>query len=108
MAGEIVNTGLTDSQGNPLVAVRVIPFSAGSGGYIRTPNALKNVAATAITAGTPVGIWTPAAGKRYRVLGFSLSLSVAGSIIFKEAGAEKFRTPLALAGQAVTFENLGE
>jgi hypothetical protein len=60
---------------------------------------LKNIPAQAVTAGTPVTIWPPAAGKTARVLGFMLSLSVAGSVLLKVgAGHTEFlRTPLMAA-----------
>ena len=67
-----------------------------------TPQVIKNIAAQAVTAGTPVTIWTPATGKQYRVLGYAVSLSVAGSVIFKNnhsgTATEVFRTPALLAG----------
>lgn len=65
------------------------------------PNVFKTLAAVSVTAGTPVAIWTPAAGKKFRLIGFMLSLSVAGAIIFKDGGnsnAEIFRTSLMGAG----------
>ena len=62
------------------------------------PLVFKNVAAVAVTAGTPVTVWTPASGKRFRLLGFMVSLSVAGSVIFKDATNEFIRTPLLAAG----------
>ena len=51
---------------------------------LRTPAIFKTVAAVAVTAGTPVAIWTPATGKTVRLMGWDLSLSVAGGIIFKQ------------------------
>ena len=61
-----------------------------------------NVAAQAITAGTAVDLWTPAAGKRWRLLAYHLSLSVAGSVIVKNKHSgvytEQLRTPLLAAG----------
>jgi hypothetical protein len=64
----------------------------------RTPNVFKNLAAVAVTAGTAATAWTPAAGKKFRLMGWMLSLSVAGSVIFKDGGAEFFRTCLMPAG----------
>lgn len=73
-------------------------------------NVFKTIAAVAITAGTPVAVWTPAAGKKFRVLGFMLSLSVAGSVILKDGGnanAEILRTPLMAAGVGLASPDLG-
>ena len=79
---------------------------------VRLASVVKNVAAQAVTAGTPVSIWTPAAGKKFRVLAFMLSLSVAGSVILKDgttgAGATEFlRTPLMAAGAGLASPGLG-
>lgn len=65
---------------------------------IRTP-IVKNIAAQAVTAGTAVAVWTPATGSRYVLLGYALSLSVAGEVLFKEqtSGSEFLRTPALLA-----------
>lgn len=63
----------------------------------RVANVIKNVPGTAVTAGTPVSIWTPATGKKFRLLGYHLSSTVAGSIIFKDGVAsppEFLRTPI--------------
>lgn len=62
---------------------------------------VKNIAAQAVTAGTPVAVWTPAAGKRFAVLGYALSLSVAGSVILKDNATEILRTPLLAAGTGI-------
>jgi hypothetical protein len=66
--------------------------------YQRTPVVFKTIAAVAVTAGTPVSIWTPTSGKKFRVMGFMLSLSVAGSVILKDGTTEILRTCLMPAG----------
>lgn len=48
----------------------------------RTPNVFKPFASTAITAGTGATIWTPASGKKFRLMGYAISSSVAGQLIF--------------------------
>ena len=83
---------------NPL---EVLPFGVtGSMGsaMLRTPSVFKTVAAVAVTAGTPVAGWTPASGKKFRLMGYALSLSVAGAVIMKDATTELIRTALMLAG----------
>lgn len=75
-------------------------------------NVFKNLPAQAVTAGTPVSLWTPATGKKFRVLGYALSLSVAGSVILKDGATgpgatELLRTPLMPAGNGQSSPRLG-
>src|SRR5258708_37835914 len=61
----------------------------------------KPIKAVAITAGTPAPVWTPAAGKRFRLLGFCVNPTVAASILFEDAtgGTNEFlRFSLTAAG----------
>jgi len=83
--------------GANIVAESSVEWNGNTFDRARTPGVWKTVAAVAITAGTPVAVWTPTGGKRFRVMGFALSLSVAGSIILKDAAAEWIRTPLLIA-----------
>jgi hypothetical protein len=73
----------------------------------RIPYVVKNIAAQAVTAGTPVTIWTPAAGRKFRFMGGALSLTVAGSVIIKDAATEILRTPLLLAGTGIPLPPMG-
>lgn len=73
-------------------------YNGGSMDMVRTPNVFKTIAAVAVTAATPLTIWTPTAGKKFRLMGFALSLSVAGSVILLDSAAEILRTPLMAAG----------
>jgi hypothetical protein len=60
----------------------------------------KPIKAVAITAGTPVAVWTPASGRRFRLLGFCIVPTVAASILFEDAtgsGNEFLRWPLTAA-----------
>ncbi len=73
---------------NPMIASDAIPY------------VFKPIKAVAITAGTPVAVWTPATGKRFRLLGFCLVPTVAASILFEDAtggGNEFLRFPLTAA-----------
>jgi hypothetical protein len=66
---------------------------------------INELKATSITAGTPVAVWTPATGKWFRLLGWALSLSVAGSILFEDgSGTEFIRTPLLAAGIGIVAQ----
>jgi hypothetical protein len=93
-------------------ATPMFVFAGSPGGVtasgLRTPNIFKTLAAVAVTAGTPVAVWTPAAGKKFRLMGYTLSLSVAGSIILEDAtGVEKIRTPLMAAGVGMISPQMG-
>jgi len=55
----------------------------------------KRINAVAVTAGTPQTIWTPAAGMRFRVMGFSLGVTVAAASVFLVEGAGNVATGLA-------------
>ena len=77
-------------------------FATGTAGspwvMARTPGTFKSIASTSVTAGSPVAGWTPASGKKFRLMGYALSLSVAGSVVLQDATTEKIRTPLMPAG----------
>jgi hypothetical protein len=82
-------------------------FNGTSFDRARTPNVFKTVAAVAVTAGTPQTVWTPGAGKKFRLLGFMLSLTVAGSVILKDSGSELIRTGLLAAGVGIASPPMG-
>jgi len=48
---------------------------------------IKMVTAVAIVTGTPATIWTPAAGKKVRMLGWTLSASAAARLQFEDSAA---------------------
>ncbi len=62
-----------------------------------TPFIFKPIKAVSITAATPVAVWTPTAGKRFRLLGFCVLPTVANvGILFEDAtggGNEFLRFP---------------
>ncbi len=55
----------------------------------------KRIAAVAVTAGTPQTVWTPTSGSRFRVLGFSLGVTVAAASVFFVEGAGNTATGIA-------------
>lgn len=67
----------------------------------RTPNVFKTIATVAVVAGTPVTIWTPAAGKKFRLMGFLLFNSAGGTILLKDEATEIFRLVTSTAGPTV-------
>jgi hypothetical protein len=70
---------------------------------------VRNLAAQAVTAGTPVAVHTPASGKKFRLCGYAVSMSVAGSVVFKYGGSntEFLRTPVLPANTPVEVDTLG-
>jgi hypothetical protein len=72
----------------------------------RTPNVFKPQSAVLIT--TETTIWTPASGKKFRLMGYHLVCSVAGNIVLKDntAGTTILVIPSA-AGDGGTFVMLG-
>ena len=74
-------------------------FNGTSWDRARIPSVFKTIAAVAITAGTPVAVWTPASGKKFRLMGGAVSLSVAGYILFEDnSGTVVWQSPTLLAG----------
>jgi hypothetical protein len=71
----------------------------------RTPNIFKDLSAVTIT--TITTLWTPSSGKKFRLMGGSLSASAAVSILLEDnaagAGNFIFRTPKLLADTPFTF-----
>ena len=51
------------------------------------PDTFKMIDAVAITAGTPATVWTPASGKKVRLLGWFLSTSAVAALEFQDSGA---------------------
>jgi hypothetical protein len=72
---------LTAAGGSAPVAVGTWDFNGASLDKHRTAAVIKPIAPTAVTAGTGITIWTPGAGKKFRLMGWILSVTVAGEII---------------------------
>ena len=71
---------------------------------LRTPNMFRPLNAVAIGAEAP--IWTPAAGKKFRVMGYALVSSVAGNVVLRDntAGAIIAVIPSAAGGNAESVD----
>lgn len=82
-------------------------FNGSSWDRDRTPTVFKKIAGVAVAAGTPVSVWTPAAGKKFRLMGWALSLSVAGAVILDDNGSEIIRTPAMAAGVGLVSPPMG-
>ena len=75
------------------------------------PDTFKIIDAVAITAGTPVTVWTPSAGKTVRLLGWFLSSSAAAALEFQDSGAAGTviaQTPLLATAGVHNAPDLGE
>lgn len=77
---------------------------------VRQPNLLCRVTAVSITAGTPVSVLTPTSGKKWRVMGYHLSHSAAGLLIFRYGGSttEFMRTGSMAANAGSFMPSLGK
>jgi len=65
--------------------------------------------AVAVTAGTPVDSYTPTTGKKFRILGYDLGLSVAGAILLEDTtGTEVLRTGTMAASTGKSSGPMGE
>lgn len=66
---------------------------------------------TVITPGTPVSMYTPSAGKRFRVVSYHLSLDAVGAVIMEDGpggiGQEFIRTPQLPASSGQPSPNMG-
>ena len=64
--------------------------------------------AVSITHATPVDVYTPTSGKKFRILGYNISTTVAGAIQFEDTtGVEVLRTPLLLAAAPFASGDMG-
>jgi hypothetical protein len=94
------STGVSDANaGTRVQMASQWGYNGASYDRLRVPTTWKDISAVAITAGTPATIWTPAAGKKFRLMGWSISSSAAAALIFKYGGSPTtmFRTELLAA-----------
>ena len=75
-----INTDANAGSGFPSAAQMV--WNGATWDRERTPNVFKVVALTAATAETT--IWTPAVGKKFRLMGFILTCGAASTLTFKD------------------------
>lgn len=79
-------------------------FNGASWDKIRIGKISKDVSAVTVT--TITTLWTPASGKKFRLMGGTISCSTGVSILFEDnaGGATIFRTPKLLVDTPYTFE----
>jgi hypothetical protein len=85
--------------GTGLLGVGLSGWDGAAAARVRVPNVIKTVAAVAVVAATGATIWTPTGGKKFRLMGWSLSSSAAASLIFGDnaVGTVILRTELLAA-----------
>lgn len=109
--GAAPNPADSTAAANLLMLVQAFQTGTGIFSPRRLATNIINIKAQAITAGTGVSIFTPTTGKKFRILGYHLSSSVAGSILFEDgAGAtanEILRTPLLAAAIGQSSGDMG-
>lgn len=79
-------------------------FNGATWDRARGPVVFKGVNSTFTSAGGDQALWTPAAGKKFRLLGFALSFSAATAILLKDGlgGTQIYSTYTAVNGYVGT------
>lgn len=100
---------LADAASNPttpMIGAALLGYNGASWDRVRVQNVRKDVSAVTIT--TIATVWTPASGKKFRLMGGSISVSAACNVLFEDnsAGAGNFvwRTPKLLADTPYNFD----
>lgn len=98
---------LSDAAANPTtptVGAALVLWDGTQWVRTRQPSTFKDQSAVAI--GTIATVWTPASGKKVRLMGGSVSVSAAGSVLFEDnsAGTTVFRTPKLGADTPFNFD----
>lgn len=98
--------GVAGSAGGMLAIVWNVLFNGATWDRQRTPSVFKTVSLGAGT--TETTIWTPAAGKKFRLMGFLLTVGAASTLTFKDntAGATIF-IARGTADQPISVPSLG-
>jgi len=103
-----VAAAMADALANPTIGkIGVLPlvFNGATWDRERTPNVFKDVSAVTVT--TIATVWTPASGKKFRLMGGVISASAAMNVLFEDnsagAGNFVFRTPKLLADTPFAF-----
>jgi len=99
----VVDSEAGGDVGSAHLASLVMGFNGASWDKQRTPTVFKDISAVTITGITTV--WTPAGGKKFRLMGGSLSSTTAISILFEDnaGGNTIIRTPKLLVDTPYTF-----
>lgn len=100
---------LADAASNPttpMVGADLLGYNGASWDRVRVQNVRKDLNAVAV--GSIATVWTPANGKKFRLMGGSISVSAACNVLFEDnsAGAGNFvwRTPKLVADTPYNFD----
>ncbi|MGB8644038.1 MAG: hypothetical protein WCF84_02285 [Anaerolineae bacterium] len=98
---------LADAASNPTtptIGADVSAYNGATWDRLRIPNVFKDLNAAAI--GTIATVWTPTSGKKFRIMGGSISVSAAASVLLEDnsGGNTVFRTPKLLADTPYSFD----
>jgi len=90
------------SHARPVVAS--LQGGAGGGVDLLIPDTFKTLKGVAI--GSIATVWTPASGKKVQLMGGSISVDAAVSVLFEDnvAGTDVFQTPVLLADTPYNFD----
>lgn len=93
-AATLMAPGIDIAGNTRFPAIMPYVWNGASADRPRIPFVFKPFAATAIVAGTGLTVWTPAAGKKFRLMGWSLSTATAADLIFGDnaVGTVIYRT----------------
>jgi hypothetical protein len=75
------------------------------------PIIVKEIAGLVMVAGVVQTIWTPAAGKKFRLCGYHVGVSAAASVLFKEGAGNTsigIRSALIGANLGDSSDNIGD
>ena len=90
----------------PMIGANLQGYNGATWDRVRVQNIRKDMSAVTIT--TIATLWTPASGKKFRLMGGSFSVSAACSVLFEDnsAGAGNFvwRTPKLVADTPYNFD----
>jgi hypothetical protein len=90
---------------SPLVGASLLGYNGATWERLRAANVSKDLSAVTIT--TIATVWTPASGKKFRLMGGSISVSAAMNVLFEDnaagAGNFVFRTPKLAADTPYNF-----
>lgn len=91
------------------LAVALFGYNGTTNEPLRTPNIFKPIASTAVTAGTGITIWDPAASRRFRLMGYVFSCSSAAQLLFCDnaVGTVIARSETLAANGVAKLEDIG-
>jgi hypothetical protein len=99
LQGNVLDIGSSIS-----VGVEVMVYDGANWVEMRTPSKFINL--NAVNIDHIAAVWTPTPNMKFRLLGGSISVSQAASVLFEDhvAGATVLRTPVISAGSSYSFQ----